>query len=149
VNDELPWANEALESGEVEAGDASPILELKKGSKGYLVVTEHYKAFLFGGSEIYGFVIEALETWKVHKEIPYRVVSVVRKTGKISIGVDEDFSSTVYVDKKGNVSFKPPHGDSPLESNPSPTNPFLSPLTSSVSEASVSTRGTGRKKPPL
>jgi hypothetical protein len=120
--EDLPWANEFLEIGG-EAGTLTTVTELIPGKKGIILIGKEYKGFLFQGSKLHDFIIAAMPSWKLAKELPFAVVMSVRSSGKIDVGVDHDQSCTVYVDKKGKFSLKPLGIVS--SSQESASNPFL------------------------
>lgn len=145
-NDNLPWVNEFLDEGG-EPGDSSRVdsIKLIKG-KGYLVLCEHFKAFLFKGSKIYDFVTEAVPYWRKDGKLPYAVYAVINRSGKIDLGTDTDLECTATVDSKGGVDFKYMGGELPIEESP---NPFLKGLNSPLTDSSVREQespGIARKK---
>lgn len=148
--DSLPWINEYLDSVG-ESGDASRVVSLKITLKGILVVCEDFKGFLFKNSKTYDAIVEAIPVWKTQKELPFAVFGIAEKNGKLSLAVDSDFASAVLIDKKGNVDFKSPNGDS-ASAHQEP-NPFLmnlvTPPTTESAEEKKSTVPSRRKQIPL
>jgi hypothetical protein len=150
TGDNLPWVNAYLESvGEVD--DASRVVSIKKTAKGYLVLCEDFKGFIFSGSKTYDALSVAFPVWKQHKELPFAIFGIAEMSGKLSLAVDNDFTVVPIFDKKGSVDFKSPLGDSPLPQMTS--NPFLNnlitPLTTESRAEEEQTPSTRRKKSPL
>jgi hypothetical protein len=146
----LPWVNEYLD-GLGEAEDASRVTSIKKTAKGFLVLCEDFKGFIFDGSKTYSHLLKAIPVWKINKELPFAVFGIAEQNGKLSLATDTDFSCVPIVDKKGNVDFKSPAGDS--VSTQEILNPFLvnlnTSLTTELREDVEQTASTRRKKTPL
>lgn len=147
---DLPWVNDYLETiGEPE--DASRVVKMLVTLKGILVICEDFKGFLFKNSKSYDAIKEAIPIWKTQKELPFAVFGIASSTGKLGLAVDSDFSSVAIVDKKGNVDFKSPNGDS--SSPQSEPNPFLvnliTPPTTGLSEDKEKTASSRRKQTPI
>lgn len=144
-----PWINEYLDE-EGSPGDMSPVLSLKVTQKGMLVLCQDFKGFLFKESSSYEQIIEAIPAWKEQKDLPFQVVGIAQKNGKIGVAIDDEFTSVALVDKKGSVDFKLPNGTSGLD--PQTGNPFLKgltipPTTESHADKESSTPTRRTKKP--
>jgi hypothetical protein len=148
--DNLPWINEYLDSSG-EPDDVSAVEKVKKTAKGLLVICKDFKGFIFAGSSSYEHLMAAIPVWKELKDLPYQVVGIAQRNGKLGLAVDDEFTCTSYVDKKGNVDFKPVNGTSGLDQQTG--NPFLAtitiPPTTDAREEAVTATPTTRKRKPF
>lgn len=146
---EKPWINEYLDE-EGSPGDMSPVLSIKVTHKGMLVLCQDFKGFLFKGSSSYEQILEAIPAWKKQKDLPFQIVGIAQKNGKIGVAIDDEFTCVAIVDKKGSVDFKLPTGTSGQDQQTG--NPFLAgliipPTTESHADADSSTPTRRTKKP--
>lgn len=149
-SDDLLWANEYVDTIG-EAGDASRVVQLKNGQKGFLVLCQDFKGFLFKGSKTYDAIQAAIPVWKENAKLPFAVIAIVQQNGKIQIAVDDEFECTCVVDKKGNVDFK--YEATRSQSDQEMSNPFLqglnSPLTTESRARKESSTPTRQRKAPF
>jgi hypothetical protein len=148
-DDNLPWVNEYLEFlGEPE--DISPVKSIKVTLKGLLILCTDFKGFLFKGSTSYEHLMGAIPVWRQQKDLPFQLVGIALKNGKLGVAVDDEFTCVALIDKKGNIDFKLPDGQSGQEE---PTgNPFLvgiviPPTTESHAGKNLTTPTARRRKP--
>lgn len=124
-DDDLPWINEFIEQGN-QVGTASFVRHVKKTPKGYLILAEEFKGFLFSKSTIAGFITEALEAWVDNSAISYPLYAIADKGGKLSLAVDDTEGLTLWIEDGKGKSWeqkrKKGRGDG-IATNPS--NPFL------------------------
>lgn len=137
--DELPWVNEFW-SNTNEESSAFLVEKLSISSKGMLVITSHFKGFLFAQSTIYEQLLEALDLWVENAAVAFPLFVVVKKGGKLSYAIDADLEPVIWLkDKKTYVQKakgKPEAGIVQPKKNP-----FLvqSPPTPTKSKASQGT----------
>lgn len=140
---DLPWANEYVESyGQEE--DIAKVFKLIPGSKGILVITEHFKGFIFKGSSTYDYLLDAIEAWKKDGRLPFCLFAQVLANGKIRIGVDDKSECIAIVDKRGTTDFKFPKDEDGLRESRS-SNPFIP--GSPAPTMSASTKATDKSSP--
>jgi hypothetical protein len=122
-DDDIPWVNEYIDLGG-EPDTASIVTKIVKTPKGFMVLTDEFKGFLFVKSAIYGFLAEALDTWKSNATINYPLFAVAGSNGKINLAVDTELEPTVWIEETKNkawsqkVKKKKGNGSTPAKSNP-------------------------------
>lgn len=124
-SDDLPWANEYIATiGKV--GDSAFVTELILSSKGVIVITDVFKGFLFKGSKIYDFLIEALEVWTADTISYPPLFAIVAKEGKITLAIDDELEFSRWTVTKPNKSFEQKiKKGADSGSNATNLNPFL------------------------
>ncbi len=101
-SNDLPWASDYIDSPDGQAGDSCLVKEVKKTPKGFLVIGEKFKGFLFVKSAIAGFLEEALSVWVTNSTINYPLFMIAEDDGKVTLAIDEELDPSVWVmDKKG------------------------------------------------
>jgi hypothetical protein len=120
--DELPWVNKFV-SPDGSDNFASQVSAIIPGQKGYLILAEHFKGFLFYGSSVANHMQEALPIWGVQKSLQFGVFAVAVRGGKLSLAIDEDFECTATLGSNGRLDIKFSTGDTVAD--PTQSNPFL------------------------
>jgi len=97
---ELPWLREFIEM----AGDYDtpiPVEACSLSSKGILILTNSWKAFIFKGSTLHAQLLEALEEY-IRASITFPVlVAVGLESGKVRLGLNqEDLTATWKKEKQ-------------------------------------------------
>lgn len=145
-DDDLPWVNEYVEANGT-VGDSFLVRKIVRSSKGFIVVTSHFKGFVFKDSAMFGFLNEALSAWVSGNTVNYPLFGIAAKSGKLNLAVDDELTPSVWIyDKKRTYEQKSPEvEESGLTSTPS--NPFLPipPLTTTSGGKGASS-GTGMRK---
>ena len=139
IKSELPWVNEYVNSSTGEAGDVSPITDIKKTTKGLLVLCKDFKGFIFAGQQTYNHLVAAFDVWKSSPNLNFRLYGQATSSGKLAIAIEDKEQSVFLVNKPGDYSFKfseEGNGSQGVDS----TNPFLqgSPVPTTSGKAKVS-----------
>jgi len=100
TQEDLPWVNEYVQFiGEVN--DSFPVTKVVQTAKGYLVLTDHFKGFLFQNSAIYSFLTEALTVWITNESVNSPLFAIANSQGKISLAIDDELEPSIWIyDKK-------------------------------------------------
>lgn len=142
-SNDLPWVNEYLDS-EGSEGDTCLVTDIKKTSKGFLVIGTKFKGFLFNKSAIAGFLEEALAVWVSNSTINYPLFMIAESGGKVELAIDEELEPSIWVmDKKGSSWTQKTKKSRVSGLNTPKSNPFLpTPPPTQSSGKKAGTKGT-------
>jgi hypothetical protein len=93
---EVPWIKDFYLAGG-EIGDSSFVESIKKTEKGYLILCQEFKGFLFGNSSITKYLEEALKVWTSSSNQSFPLYAIAEKGGKISLAIDDTESATNWL----------------------------------------------------
>lgn len=120
---EVPWIAQYLDENGTE-GDSFPVTMVSKSSKGFLILTDHFKGFLFEKSSVYKFLDEALSYWVSNQGINYPLFAIADKGGKLQLAVDDELEPSLWT--KSGMKFEQKLKKSLASSSTTPkSNPFL------------------------
>ena len=129
TNMELPWLKDYLK----ETKDTKElwVIGLIDGANGLLVITHHWKAFVFARDKRYSQLKEAIPIWLAHNEPLPRLVAKPATGGKVAIGFDDEMVDSYWKEIEPGKYFNgladgstPATGETDLTEQP-PRNPFL------------------------
>jgi hypothetical protein len=120
---DLPWVNEYVKTVG-DPGDSSLVTKVVKGEKGFLIIAQAFKGFLFSKSSIAKHLEEALEIWITNSVDNYPLFAVASPKGKIELAVDDELESSVWV-KTDNTWEQKIKKNQAFGSNTQTSNPFL------------------------
>lgn len=143
-NGELPWLKDYLIASPSINGTVFVVNTVHLGQKGVLIVTTHFKCFLFKSNPYYNFLKEALEVW-VKKGIPVAaLVWMVKKDSKTLgvLGIEDSLESSW--EKKSEFLFSRNLGTQDFSFTPKESNPLLA--STSPSNVSPKTQKGGKKR---
>ena len=115
------------------------VMGLIDGENGILVITHHWKAFLFAKDSRCSQLREAIPVWLTHNEPLPRLIAKPMKGGKFMIGLDDEFVDTYWKEiEPGKYYRQPVNGSTQATgedqiSGQSQPNPFLPGTTPTVS----------------
>lgn len=95
-DDDLPWVNEFIDLGG-EPNFATFVTDVRKSTKGIMVIGEDFKGFLFKGSSIHDFLLEALEAWVTNGAVNYPLFAIALADGKVNLAVDNELEPSIWV----------------------------------------------------
>jgi len=122
---EVPWIKDYFLAGG-EIGDSSYVESVKKTEKGYLILCQDFKGFLFGNSSITKFLEEALKEWTSQNTKAYPLYAIADKGGKVGLAVDDSELPTDWLETaKGSSWEQRRKKDQVSTSIGKQSNPFL------------------------
>lgn len=145
---DLPWANDYLDrSG--EAGDVTRVKQIIPGRKGFTVIGETFKGFIFEGSKLHQFIYDAIPYWVEHPSLPFGLYIEVLENGKITLCTEDAEACTIVAsNKKKNIEVKwAKESESGLDQSVL-LNPFI-PQSPSPTPASNQRKGKNSPTEPL
>lgn len=95
--DDLPWVAEFLEQDEENEDVVTLVTQVIKTPKGFLIITELFKGFLYKDSAIYNFLSEAITTWVSNSTINYPLYAKPLNSGKLNLAIDDEEEPTVWI----------------------------------------------------
>lgn len=95
-SDELPWVSDYVMEDPERIDSALWVEEIFQTTRGYLVVTEQFKGFVFVNSAMFTFVKEALELWTGKVVDPFPLFAIASKSGKIELAIDEEMPRSYW-----------------------------------------------------
>lgn len=122
---DLPWVNEyLLQEGSVN--DASFVKNVRLCETGLLIIATDFKGFLFKRSQIYKFLLEAIEVWVSNTTINYPLYAVTCKGGKLSLAIEDTEAPSIWITEKPGILWeqKRKKGQDDILAIPK-SNPFL------------------------
>lgn len=91
---ELDWLKDYMKTN--KADKPYWVVGLIDGENGILVITYHWKAFIFNRESRCRQLREAIPVWLTHNEPLPRLVAQPQKGGKFMIGLDDEFIDTYW-----------------------------------------------------
>lgn len=95
--DDVPWANEYLDRYPEAQDEAFFVRKLIVGSKGFMVITDDFKAFLFRDSSLFLFLLEAIKLWTARASYSQPLYSTLSSGGRISLAIDDEEEESVWI----------------------------------------------------
>jgi len=123
--EDLPWMK-GFEPSPLWESEAYDVTDVYDTDKGFLVLTTHFKAFIFKREKMYEFLREALDLWVLDTTLPCCVVVEWNKSGKVRLGLDETDLLSYWVREGNRFQVKSNTGGG-KEPVPKP-NPLLPPV---------------------
>lgn len=132
---ELPFLNKmGKEDFLVVKGNSYFVREVGDYEKGFLILTSHFKSFIFANSRLHNFLSEALIYWVDTSEESYPLFAEVLDSKQITLAIDDEALTSRWT-KDGSKYFQRQH---PLAVNSSTTeisNPLLPPTKGVLSKS--------------
>jgi len=94
-DDAIPWANDYIDQGGMP-NSTTLVCHVRRSAKGIIVIGEDFKGFLFKGSSIHDFLLEALEAWITNGTVNYPLFAIALDNGKINLAVDDELEPTIW-----------------------------------------------------
>lgn len=137
---EIPWLTELLKAEPRYNGKMFQVTTVAFSTKGVMVVTKHFKAFLFKSNPYYDFLWEACTVWVENNLPTHALMALVTESSKakFTLGVEDSLES--HWVKKSETLFKLKSDLQDFSSTQTVKNPLLA-----VSPHSVTQKGGGGK----
>lgn len=95
-SDNLPWVGDFVMEDPERIDLALWVEEVFQTARGYLVVTEQFKGFVFADSAMFAFLREALEVWTGSMVDPSPLFAIASKSGKIELAIDDEMPKSFW-----------------------------------------------------
>lgn len=104
-NYEVPWIKDFLIAGG-EIGDSTFVQSIKATEKGYLILGDDFKGFLFNNSSIVKFLVEALKVWTSNASENFPLYAIADKGGRVGLAVDDTEQATSWIESSKGSSWE-------------------------------------------
>lgn len=95
--DDVPWASAYLDKYPEAQDEAFFVRKLIIGSKGFMVITDDFKAFLFRDSRLFLYLLEAIKLWSTRASYSQPLYSTLTTGGRISLAIDDEEDESVWI----------------------------------------------------